>query len=331
MIRIIEAMDIATEQWQQLVDSSPTASFFQTKECYDFYSSLSFLDPFVFGVSENGKLAGLICGYIIADGGSLKQFFSRRAIVPGGLLLDRQISAEALKMLLTFSIKTLKKKAIYVELRNYNDYSPYKKQIEQTGFVYGQHFDLHAFIDDKTEQRFSKSKRRQIKTAQKNDVQYFETEDIVDIETFYRILTNLYSKQIKLPLFPLEFFLKLSQLPQGKILVIKHNNTVIGGMACVELPGKALYEWFVCGNERVKKQLYSSVMATWAGIDYAIQHKISMFDFMGAGKPSNNYGVREFKSKFGGKLVEYGRFVCVTKSLRYSIGKFVVKKLKKHK
>ena len=35
------------------------------------------------------------------------------------------------------------------------------------------------------------------------------------------------------------------------------------------------------------------------------------FDFGGAGRPDERYGVREFKAKFGGQQVNYGRFVCV--------------------
>ena len=50
---------------------------------------------------------------------------------------------------------------------------------------------------------------------------------------------------------------------------------------------------------------------------------------MGAGTPDAAYGVREFKAKFGGKEVEHGRFICVTKPLLYQIGKFGVWLLKR--
>jgi lipid II:glycine glycyltransferase (peptidoglycan interpeptide bridge formation enzyme) len=52
---------------------------------------------------------------------------------------------------------------------------------------------------------------------------------------------------------------------------------------------------------------------------------------MGAGKPDEAYGVRDFKAKFGGKEVEHGRFLCVTKPLLYNIGVLGVKILKKLK
>ena len=64
--------DIDPAQWESLVHYSPTASFFQTRACYDFYASLTFLQPFVFGVSEDEKLVGVVCGYCISDGGALK-------------------------------------------------------------------------------------------------------------------------------------------------------------------------------------------------------------------------------------------------------------------
>ena len=45
---------------------------------------------------------------------------------------------------------------------------------------------------------------------------------------------------------------------------------------------------------------------------------------MGAGKPNQAYGVRDFKSKFGGDLVEHGRFLFVSKPLIYNFSKFIL-------
>ena len=36
-----------------------------------------------------------------------------------------------------------------------------------------------------------------------------------------------------------------------------------------------------------------------------------VYDFGGAGKPDEEYGVRDFKAKFGGNLVNFGRNVFV--------------------
>jgi len=52
---------------------------------------------------------------------------------------------------------------------------------------------------------------------------------------------------------------------------------------------------------------------------------------MGAGKPDESYGVREFKAKFGGNLVEHGRFEMIFNKYLYHIGIIGVKFLKHRK
>ena len=52
---------------------------------------------------------------------------------------------------------------------------------------------------------------------------------------------------------------------------------------------------------------------------------------MGAGKPEEGYGVRDFKSKVRGKLVEHGRFLCVLNPVLYNIGKIGIKNNKDNK
>ena len=334
MSKIISTIsEINSHQWDELVAKSPTASFFQTRVCYDFYASLSFMKPFVYGVSEEDRLLGVMCGYVIADGNKLKQFFSRRAIVPGGVLLDVNISSTVLKEFLNYVAKDLKQKAIYLEIRNYNDYSTFRSVFEIAGFSYKKHLNFHVDTTDldSSLNKLSSSKRRQIKLSLKAGASIAEIKNEDEIVEFYQILNELYKNKIKTFLFPLDFFIKLNALQVGKILVIKFNEQIIGGIACAFLNKRIVSEWFVCGLEGLDKNLYPSVLATWAGIEYAAVNGYNRFDFMGAGKPDEGYGVKEFKSKFGGDLVEHGRFLYICKPELYSLGKFIVEKLKKKK
>ncbi len=330
MIIYNSVSEIDPSQWDELVEKSPTATFFQTRACYDFYSSLSFLKPFVFGVSENNTLVGILCGYTIADGNVLKRFFSRRAIVPGGVLLAPDASEQAVKLLLDKAKSQLSRKAIYLELRNYNDYTAFRPAIESSGFEYRPHLNFHVATPDveTASKQLSSTKRRDVKLSRKEGTDWIETKDINELKAFYEILENLYKTRIKTPLFPFEFFLKLAQHPSGKIFVIKKEEQIIGGSVCMVLPGRAVYEWFVCGLDGQLKNIFPSTLATWAGIEYAALNGYNRFDMMGAGKPDEGYGVREFKSKFGGELVEHGRFLYVCQPQLYTLGKYIVKKMK---
>ncbi len=82
---------------------------------------------------------------------------------------------------------------------------------------------------------------------------------------------------------------------------------------------KVIYEWYICGLDQEYKHVYPSVLATWAAIDYAVKNNIKTFDFMGVGVPDRDYGVRDFKAKFGGEMVNYGRFGRINNKFLYAI------------
>ncbi|NCB68821.1 MAG: GNAT family N-acetyltransferase [Bacteroidia bacterium] len=109
----------------------------------------------------------------------------------------------------------------------------------------------------------------------------------------------------------------------GSLLVVKSEDKILGGILCVG-DGNVLYEWFVCGDDGELPKVYPSVMATRAGIEYAVNNGYRMFDFMGAGKPDSKYGVRDFKARFGGKLVEHGRFLYICSPFLYFTGKVIL-------
>ena len=158
-----------------------------------------------------------------------------------------------------------------------------------------------------------------------------ENPTLEQVHECYELLKELYSTRVKTPLFSWEFFEKLYSQPNAKYLLVEFEGKILGGTICVCLPGKALYEWFVCGNDYYRKGIRPSSVATWYGMQYAAQNNYPRFDLMGAGKPDEPYGVRDFKAEFGGKLVEHGRYLYVRKPMLYWIGTIGVKILKKLK
>lgn len=322
--------DIDISKWENLVNSSSVATFFQTKDCYDFYSSLSIMKSFVYGVSEDDILKGIVVGYVIADGNLLKRYFSRRAIIPGGILLGNDISEEALTNLLKTTISEISLKSIYIELRNYKNYTQYKDVFEKNGFKYHPHLNFHVSTPDydTVTKNLSSTKRRDIKVSKKENAHWIESNSKEDLLAYYQLLSNLYQTKIKTPLFAFEFFEKILTMPFCRFLVVKYNDKVIGGSVCVLFKNETVYEWFVCGLDGKYKNVYPSTLATWAAIEYASRNGFSLFDMMGAGKPNEGYGVREFKAKFGGELVEHGRFLHIGKPILYSIGKYFISRLR---
>ena len=313
---------IDRQQWSELVRTRETGTWFQSPEAYDFFASLpELMEPFVYGVERAGKLCAVCVGYVTKEPNPIKQFFTRRAIIIGGVAVVANGAKEDIVILLNYVRKELKPKSIYIETRNFNDFSPWKEAFEAAGFVYKPHLNFHV---DPATNNLSDNRKRQLK---KSDAVVSEGVSELEIREWYEVLSELYRTKVKTPLWPIDFFLEAYRQGIAKFLLVKHEGRIIGG-SMVVADERTVYEWFECGLNAECKDQYPSVMATWGGIQLAHQSGCTRYDMMGAGEPGVPYGVRDFKAEFGGQMVEHGRFLCVCKPMLYRLGVCVVKILK---
>ena len=352
--KVLTYNQIDGTEWSRFVASSSTGTWFQTPEAYDFYASQPELfKPFVIAISNDASLSEVqhsinsslqtlraVCvGYVTVEKNPIKQFLTRRAIIIGGPALADDATDEEVMALLCALKSTLLLvrdgvgSPIYIETRNFNDYSKWKDAFKKVGFGYQPHLNFHVDTSsvEMVETNLGKSRKRDIRTSLRDGATIIEEPTLKQVREYYAILEHLYVTRVKTPLFPFSFFERLWQHKDGRFILVALNDEIIGGTVCVEQKDKCVYEWFVCGRDGEWKSIFPSSLATYAGIMYAAEHGMSRFDMMGAGTPNEAYGVRDFKARFGGKEVEHGRFLCITKPLLYKIGVLGVKILKKLK
>ena len=336
MINILTYNEIDKKQWQELIEASATATWFQMDEAYQFYASVSEMVPFATAVENNGKLRAVCVGYTTQETNTIKQYLTCRAIIIGGPLLaddatDEEVAA-LLKAVANISrLSPFTSRPIYIETRNFHDYSRWKAVFEASGFAYQPHLNFHVDTSSSeiVDQNLGKSRKRDIRTTIRDGVTPVYQPTIEQVRAYYDILLDLYKTKVKTPLFKWEWFEQLYKVDSARFILTELEGKIVGGTVCMVLPGKALYEWFACGIDGVYLHIYPSTYATYLGIKYAAENGCKIFDMMGAGKPDEAYGVRDFKAKFGGEIVEHGRNLCIRKPLLYNIGKLGVKLLKK--
>lgn len=317
-------------------------------------------------------LRGVCVGYVTVEKNPIKQYFTRRAIIIGGPALaddatDEEVVAllEAVKEKASLQLSPVGKRdtaqepshlgcfkgrlcslllgrdgvgsPIYIETRNFNDYSRWKGAFEKAGFSYQPHLNFHVDCTDIEQmwERLSENRKRQVRHVNgdsKFEISNLRLDNIPvteqDVREWYAILSELYRTKVKTPLWPVEFFVEAYRQGVGQFLLVRHEKKIIGGSMVVR-DEKTVYEWFECGLNALSKEQYPSVMATYAGMCYAAEEGIGRYDMMGAGVPDVPYGVRDFKAEFGGKLVEHGRFLCVCEPILYKIGALTVRVIKK--
>lgn len=317
-------------EWSTLCQISSTATWFQTPAAYTFFADQPELFyPFIFAVESDG-LKGVCVGYITLEKNPIKQFFTRRAIIIGGPLLAEDATNEEVASLMSAVRNHLSKQAIYIETRNFNDYSKWHDAFLQAGFAHKKHLNFHinTHAIEFVNENIKRDRRRNINLSYRSGATIIENPTIKQIHEYYPILERLYTTKVKTPLFPLSFFEQLYRNQDARFLLVEYQNQIIGGTVCMVLPNHCVYEWFVAGQDGAYKSVFPSSLATYAGLKYAAEHNCPRFDMMGAGTPDEAYGVRDFKARFGGQEVEHGRFTYICHPLLYKIGELGVKIMK---
>lgn len=330
MIKLLTELDENMfNRLDEFVTNHPHGNFFQSPQAFNFYKSFTNIRPSYIIAHENDEIIACLLYILMKEPNSIKGYFSRRIISEGGPLI-----AEDDSFILSKIISELDKHikdTIYVEFRNFTDPSKHKKVFNNHDYDFIEHLNYIVNIDSYEQVRanLSKSKKRQINKSIKNGAEIVEAKSVKEVITLYKILADLYKEKVKKPLPPIEFFTHFFDMENlGKYFLIKLNGEIIGGIMC-PIYKQTIYEWYVCGEDDKYKDIYPSVLATWAPIEYAANNGLKYFDFLGAGKPDEDYGVREFKSKFGGQLVNYGRFRKINNKFLYRLGEIGIKILGK--
>jgi len=317
---------IPAETWDSFVNSHPYGSVLQSSFIHHVFEQSRNMTPVVIGCFDPDEvLQGILLAVIIREAGGLKGRFSSRTVVYGGPLVNElhKRKEQIVELLLGELIEKVKKKSIFIQFRALYELSDYQHIFRKLGFHWQPRLNL--LIDTKDEKAVwkgvSSGRKRQIKKSLSNGAKIIEPENEDQIRAFYNILHNLYKYKVKKPLPHWTFFRSTYQLAARssgsgvsvKFFLIEYENQIIGGILAPYLKGKAVYEWYVCGLDRHYKEkgIYPSVLATWAAIEFAAKNNFAEFDFMGVGIPDKPYGVRDFKRKFGGHQVNFGRYVRV--------------------
>jgi lipid II:glycine glycyltransferase (peptidoglycan interpeptide bridge formation enzyme) len=333
-MKFISDENIDLDKWQSLLDSSIYTSPFQTPAFYHVHNQHKKQAAHVFAIEQEGEYKALVVVTIQSEKGPIS-FLSTRGIVYGGPLINTN-DQRSISFFLEQVVSKIKFRVIYIETRNFFNYSFYKQSFLDSSWMYEHYlnFQLPLASVEKNEitSLFSYNRRNEIKKSIANGAIYDLCSTQQEIAEIYAILKDLYNKKVKLPLPDLKYFVELFNQSILKAFIVKHDGTTIGGSFCIVLPNKSMYTFYYCGLREYSKKIYPTHLAVLAAMEYGVENNIPLFDFMGAGKPGEVYGVRDYKVQFGGELVEYGRFLYVTKPLFFKIAKIGLslwKKLKK--
>ena len=322
---IKEIGELDKNKWGEFVYDHPCGNIFQTPEMYEVYENTKNYEPvFLAVVNGKGEILATLLAVIQKEYSGFLGDFTARSIIFGGPLIKNN-DADVLDYILKEYDEIIKKKVIYSQFRNMWDWGDSKEIFVKNGFEYEEH--LNIFVDlTKSEEELWKdvhSKRRnEIRRAKKEGTVFSIENNIESLKESYEILKEVYNNS-KLPLVDFSFFKNLFDISNEriglKIFVAKFESKIIGCL--LALVYKQTVYNFYAGSMMKYYKKYPNDLIPWEIFIWAKHDGYKIFDFGGVGKPNVPYGVRDYKKKFGGKLVNFGRFEKIHKPFLYNIAK----------
>jgi lipid II:glycine glycyltransferase (peptidoglycan interpeptide bridge formation enzyme) len=310
VIEITESID--REKWEDFVSNHPEGNIFQTCKMADVYRSTKNYEPLSLAAvePESGEILAVLQAVIIRDAPGFVGSISSRSIINNGpLFVEGKKGLEALEKLLNYYEKFLHNRAIYTQIRNLWDTENSKNTLDSLGYQYEPHLNYLIDLNRPSENIWGdihKPRRKGINRAEKVGIEVRKIETRDEIKDCYKVIEETY-KNVRFPLADISLlesaYDKLSDEGLIDFYLAILEGEVVGSRVVLKYKG-LVHDWYAGSKQEIN---YVNEAVVWHMLsEYAGKEKV--FDFGGAGHPDKPYGVREFKKRFGGEEVNYGRY-----------------------
>ena len=314
-------------EWRRFIESNPNSSIFHTPEMFEVYARAKGHRPTLWAaVKDNGQTLALLLPVQITLNDGLLRSLTTRSVVYGSLLYEPGEDGEkASALLLKSYTHQVDGAPLFTELRNLWDINAVLAPIfREQGFVYEDHLNYLIDLDRPPEAIFSDftaGTRKKIRRGlNKRNVRIEEVKEREQVASCYNLLSKTYHNA-QVPLANVSLFQAAFDIlyPQGMVRFTRASVGDAFAATSIELIYRdVVYGWYG-GMDRAYSSYVANDLLMWHILQWSAEQGYKVYDFGGAGKPNQKYGVRDFKAKFGGKLVCYGRYQFVHSPLLFRI------------
>ena len=333
--KIVNHEDMDREQWTRFVAENPHGTIFHTPEMYDvFLKTKKFTPHTCAAVDESGKIQALISPVVISlYSAPILSSLSSRAIDYGGpAYSETDLGKAAIKALLADYLHEIGKHALFSEFRNLSDVQSIHGVLDSQGFQFTPHINYWIELNAPYEEillRTTPDTRKSVRRAFKRGLCITETRDPEFLPRFYHFLKETYKRK-RVPLSDFSLFQNCFNILVPKnyaaFFAAEAQGRIVGGLLAL-LYKEAIY-LFYFGDDVCMR--HYNIMDGFMGyiIQWGIERGYKTVDFGWAGRKDEAYGVREFKAKYCGREILYGRHVCIHKPKTYQFSMMAYKMIR---
>lgn len=312
-IRIVRSL--ADTTWREFVTSHPAGNIFHSPEMFEVFGRTKGHRPELWAATEGDRVLALLVPIKIHLGGRMLRFLTTRAVSYGSVLYEQGSEGlEGLARLLERYARDVERSVLFTELRNLSDLTEAQPVLLDRGLLYQDHLNYLIALDRPVDEIFlavGRRTRKQIRRGVRGgEVIIEEATGREKVGVCYNLLRRTYAAA-GVPLADRSLFEAAFDVlaPLG---MVKFPLAWVGEVcvaASVELVYKdTIYGWYG-GVDRSYVSYTPNELLMWHILRWGAENGYRVYDFGGAGNPDEEYGVRTFKAKFGGRLVCFGRNV----------------------
>ena len=328
---VTDPSSVQRAEWESWVLNHPGGTVFHLPGMYEaFLNTRNWKPLLLLAINESGRLAGVLLAVVQREPGAIKGYLSARSVIFGGPVADDISTAKAL---LKQYMKEIRGKAIYTQIRNLTaPDDDLKNAYLESGFSYEEHLNIRVDLtlpEAEFWKGIKQNRKAGINKAKKQGFSFRVTTDDAVIEPFHRLLGSTYSRT-RLPYPDISFFRALSDHLPGELKWFVLEKDSIPGIILAAFVSKNTLYVFYPGIDQSQSflRLRPVDLFYWEVMRWCMANGVTVLDWMGAGRPDKEYGVRYFKQQYGGEMIMSGRFQAVHRPLLMLFGKTAVSLLK---
>ena len=319
MTRVAATDERTLAETTSFAASHDRPSPFQSGEMFKVYSKTKGCRPVAFiARDDQDRIIGTIVATTFIDAGIVVGKIVNHVSCRGGpLFIPTKEGVSAGESLLQRLLDTAKGKSLYTRVYPMFEDADQSSALTAAGF---KREDWLNYLIDLTTgekaiwEKMSKHRRKGIRRAENIGLEMNDASGRGDLDDLYVLLETSH-EDARIPLQDKSLFDAIHRLlvPAGmaRMVLACRGGKPIAARVALTFSG-VIYDWYA-GSAPGAEDVNANEFLAWRLMKWGCESGFRLFDFGGAGLPEEEYGPREFKRRFGGDLVNLGRYTVVHK------------------
>jgi serine/alanine adding enzyme len=321
-MRIVDLLN--REIWSSFVQQHPNGSIFHTPEMFDVFQTTRGYVPLLLAALDSiGDVLALLVSVKVQTLPSIFGPISSRALLYAQpICRSGEQGSTALKAIVEEHDRRMRRSVLFTEVRPLSGDGGERVALAERGYEHEEYINYLSDLRLSPEElvrRMNKHGRRDLRAGQRQGLSAEDATCMEGIDALYPILQETFANA-RVPLANKELFVNalriLSPRKMMKVFLVQHEGRPVAG-TIVLCHRNTVFFWYA-GKRRVNT-MHAMEVIVFAMLEWAHFHDYRTFDYGGAGRPDKKYGVRDFKAKLGGELVNYGRYRKIYSPWKFAI------------